>query len=69
MVQSLLIKFSENQGVWACAVVNEKESISLKNRLQCHVVVLLAYLSCRESMSPSDLLDNFYLVISFKGSC
>ena len=24
MFQSLLIKFSENQGVWACAVVNEK---------------------------------------------
>ena len=47
----------------------KKESISLKNRLQCHVVVLLAYLSCRGSMNPSDLLDNFYLVISFKGSC
>ena len=24
MFQSLLIKFSENQDVWACAVVNEK---------------------------------------------
>ena len=47
----------------------KKESISLKNRLQCHVVMLLADLSCRGSMNPSDLLDHFYLVISFKGSC
>ena len=30
MLQSLLIKFSENQGVWACAVVNEREKYFLE---------------------------------------
>ena len=30
MLQSLHIKFSENQGVWACAVVNEKEKYFLE---------------------------------------
>ena len=30
MLQSLLIKFSENQGVWSCAVVNEREKYFLE---------------------------------------
>ena len=30
MLQSLLINFSKNQGVWACAVVNEREKYFLE---------------------------------------
>ena len=47
MLQSLLIKFSENQGVWACVMVNEKGKYFLEKpaRLESHVVVLLATIS------------------------
>ena len=47
MFQSLLIKFSKNQGLWACAVVNEKGKYSPEKpaRLESHVVVLPATIS------------------------
>ena len=46
MFQSLLIKFSENQDVWACAVVNEKGKYFLEK---------LAAMPCGRATRPSQL--------------
>ena len=61
MFQSLLVKFSRNQCVWVCAVVNEKGKYFLEKSVGKPVVVLIAT-CCYESI----YLDNFYLVISLR---
>ena len=54
MFHSLLIKFSENQGVWVCAVVNEKEKYFLEKPAgKPYRHAARYHLSCHGNMKPS----------------
>ena len=68
MFQSLLIKFSKNQGLWAWAVVNEKGMCFLEKPAGKPYGRAARYiLNSRESMNPST--RSFLPCNFFKGSC